>query len=70
MPIYGNFTGAEENHLFDKKLETNVHRKKYIQALAHLIQLHSEVGILKSSLNSRVSSTHAWFLHALGAHKH
>ena len=30
MPIYGNFTGAEENHLFDKKLEINVHRKKYI----------------------------------------
>ena len=31
--------------------------------------IHDEVDIFLSNLPSRLSSTHAWFLHTLGAHK-
>ena len=70
MCIYGHYTGAVETYFFSKKLKTLCIGKSIGIGKSHQYELVTRwKWTFMSNLYSRLPSTHAWFLHTLGAHK-
>ena len=59
---------VQKKNIFSQKTENMCIGKALVNQI-NMNQLHGEVAIFLSNLYPRLSSTHAWFLHTLWAHK-